>query len=149
MDCPRARAWTPEWYGPHCGLGHIIPVVHTLAWGQSINLRSAINLGYYCLNSLFLRQMSHLMTKPTKWLCAQQRLISLGICPVWSESWLCTQWVAKDPSFLHVDSKDWSDWADAQADLSLCWEGVPFCWFCHEASQMWSWNVISKFYSSV
>ena len=32
--------------------------------------------------------------------------ISLGICPVWSESSLCTQWVAKDPRFLHVDSED-------------------------------------------
>ena len=32
--------------------------------------------------------------------------ISLGIRPVWSESLLCTQWVAKDPSFLHVDSED-------------------------------------------
>ena len=32
--------------------------------------------------------------------------ISLGICPVWSQSSLCAQWVAKDPSFLHADSKD-------------------------------------------
>ena len=32
--------------------------------------------------------------------------ISLGICPVWSESSLYTQWVAKGPSFLHADSKD-------------------------------------------
>ena len=32
--------------------------------------------------------------------------ISLGIHPVWSESLLCTQWVAKDPSFLHADSED-------------------------------------------
>ena len=32
--------------------------------------------------------------------------ISLGIRPVWSESLLCTQWVAKYPSFLHADSKD-------------------------------------------
>ena len=32
--------------------------------------------------------------------------ISLGIRPVWSESSLCPQWVAKDPSFLHVDSED-------------------------------------------
>ena len=32
--------------------------------------------------------------------------IRLGICPVWSESLLCAQWVAKDPSFLHVDSED-------------------------------------------
>ena len=32
--------------------------------------------------------------------------ISMGICPVWSESSLCAQWVAKGPSFLHADSKD-------------------------------------------
>ena len=32
--------------------------------------------------------------------------ISLGIRPVWSESLLCAQWVAKGPSFLHADSED-------------------------------------------
>ena len=32
--------------------------------------------------------------------------ISLGIRPAWSESSLCAQWVAKDPSFLHADSVD-------------------------------------------
>ena len=32
--------------------------------------------------------------------------ISLGIRPVWSESSLCAQWVAKDPSFLRADSED-------------------------------------------
>ena len=32
--------------------------------------------------------------------------ISLGICPVWSESSLCAQWLAKDPIFLHADSED-------------------------------------------
>ena len=32
--------------------------------------------------------------------------ISLGIRTVWSESSLCAQWVAKDPSFLHADSED-------------------------------------------
>ena len=32
--------------------------------------------------------------------------ISLGIRPVWSESSLCTQWVAKDTRFLHVNSED-------------------------------------------
>ena len=46
---------------------------------------------------------------------------SLGIRQVWSESSLCAHWVAKDPRFLHVDSEDWSDKADAQADLSLRW----------------------------
>ena len=32
--------------------------------------------------------------------------------------------------------RHWSDWADAQADMSLCWVHVPFCWFCHEAAQI-------------
>ena len=52
------------------------------------------------------REMSRLMNKPTKWLSAQRRQISLGISPVWSESSLCTQWVDEDPSFLHADSED-------------------------------------------
>ena len=32
--------------------------------------------------------------------------ISRGIRAVWSESSLCAQWVAKEPSFLHADSED-------------------------------------------
>ena len=51
--------------------------------------------------------MSRRTTKPTKWhirLATTQ--ISLGIHPVWSESSLCAQWVAKDPMFLYADSKD-------------------------------------------
>ena len=39
--------------------------------------------------------MSRHMTKPTMWLCAQS-----------DQSSLCAHWVAKDPSFLHADSKD-------------------------------------------
>ena len=63
--------------------------------------------------------MSRLMTKPTKkHLRPAKTQISLGICPVWSESSLCAQWVAKDPSFLHAYCEDRSDQADAQADLS-------------------------------
>ena len=52
------------------------------------------------------RKLSHDMTKPTKWVHPAKTGISLGICPIWSESSLCTQWVAKDPSFLHANSKD-------------------------------------------
>ena len=50
--------------------------------------------------------------------------ISLGICPVWSESSPCAQRVAKDPRFLHADSED-SD----QADLSLRWAHTHFVGF--------------------
>ena len=38
--------------------------------------------------------------------CQGKTQISLGICPVWSESSLCTQSVAEDPMLLHADSKD-------------------------------------------
>ena len=36
-------------------------------------------------------------------------------------------------------SKDWSDWADAQVDLSLRWAHMWFCWFCHEAAHLSNW----------
>ena len=49
--------------------------------------------------------MSHLMTKPTKWLRPAKTQISLGICPVWSV-FACAQLVPKDQNFLHADSKD-------------------------------------------
>ena len=35
----------------------------------------------------------------------------------------------------------WSDWADAQADLSLRWVHMSFCWFCHVAAQITSFWV--------
>ena len=42
-----------------------------------------------------------------KWhVCPAKTQISLGIRTVWSESSLCTPWVAKDPSFLDADSED-------------------------------------------
>ena len=46
--------------------------------------------------------------------------ISLGICPVWSESLLCTQWVAKDPSFPHADS-EYSDQIGRMPRLIFAW----------------------------
>ena len=62
----------------------------------------------WCYLSESLNHFSRLMTKLTKWVCAQRvkTQISLGIRPAWSESSLCAQWVAKVPRFLHADSKD-------------------------------------------
>ena len=56
--------------------------------------------------------------------------ISLGIRPVWSESSLGAQWVAKDPSFLHADSED-SDQTGRmpRADMSLRWAHTHFVGF--------------------
>ena len=35
---------------------------------------------------------------------------------------------------LNAQRRLWSDWADAQADLSVRWAHMSFCWFCHEAA---------------
>ena len=62
--------------------------------------------------------------------------ISLGICPVWSESSLCAQWVAKDPGFLYADSEDSDQTADTQADLSPRLVHMLFCCFFHEVAHI-------------
>ena len=49
-----------------------------------------------------------------------------------------------DPSFLQANSKDWSDWADAQADLSLRWPQRSFCWFCYVMAQLFSDNPVKS-----
>ena len=39
----------------------------------------------------------------------------------------------------------WSDWVDAQADLSLRWAHMPFCGFCHEATHLFIiWSYINS-----
>ena len=65
--------------------------------------------------------------------CPAKAQISLGICPVWSESSLCTRWVAKDPRYLHGDSKDSDQTGRMTRVICLQWTHMPFCWFCHEA----------------
>ena len=40
---------------------------------------------------------------------------------------------------LSAQRRLWSDWADAQADLSLHWAHMPFYWFCREAAQILGW----------
>ena len=85
--------------------------------------------------------------------------ISLGIRPVWSESLLCAQRVAKDLSFLRADSKD-SDQTGRMPRLIWVFTGrtCHFCRFilffsdfsattcvvvlitCRSASHMFSWR---------
>ena len=55
--------------------------------------------------------------------------ISLGIRPVWSESSLCVQWVAKD-------SEDSDQTGRMPRLICFRWAHRPYCWFCHVAAQM-------------
>ena len=67
-----------------------------------------------------------------------QRLIRLGGCPVWSVS-LLSAWRNLCSLAKHrAPIEDWSDWVDAQADLSLRWAHKSFCWFCHVGADFFS-----------
>ena len=66
--------------------------------------------------------------------------ISLGIRPVWSESSLPGEEAMSPCLVTHwVHSEDWSDWADAQADLSLRWAKTSFCWFSKDVAHFLSY----------
>ena len=62
--------------------------------------------------------------------CPAKTQISLGTCPVWSESSMSAWRNIGSSATQWAHCEDWSDWADAQADLSLCWAHRSFCWFC-------------------
>ena len=87
---------------------------------QCCIIHSWTNLVYSYLNwcPCFQRTyLSLITTKPTIWPVRPAKTqISLGICPVWSESSLCAQWVAKDPMFNHADRS--------------------FCWFCRAQAHL-------------
>ena len=90
----------------------------------------------FVLTSGVCKYFSRSMTKPTKWRCVlngklriqgffkrtAKALIRLGGCG----------------GIL------WSDWADAQADLSLRMAHMPFCWFCHAAAHF-TWFFMSLY----
>ena len=51
-------------------------------------------------------------------------------------------WVLSYP--LSTQRRLWSDWSDAQADVSLCWAHMLFCWFCHEVAHISfsKWHIV-------
>ena len=71
--------------------------------------------------------VSGLITKPTKWLCTQQRLRSAWLSAQSDQSSLYAQWVAKLSSC--GQRRLWSDCVYAQADPSLRWAYSHFVGF--------------------
>ena len=87
--------------------------------------------------------MNCLMTKPTKWhLRPAKTQISLGIRPVWSESSLCAQWVAKDLSFLHADSED-TDQSGRMPRLIRIFAGCR-CHFVGFVMRRLIWGIVTQ-----
>ena len=65
-------------------------------------------------------KLSQHTTKPTKSHVRQAKTqIRLS---AWRNLWSLATHLA--------NSEDWLDWVDVQADLSLRWAHMPFCWFC-------------------
>ena len=66
--------------------------------------------------------LSRDMTKPTKWLCAQRRFRSAWASPSLIRVFAVCMKKAGVLSYpMSAQQRHWSDWADAQADLSLRW----------------------------
>ena len=62
--------------------------------------------------------------------------ISLDIRPVWSESSLCTKWVAKDPSFFMRTATTLIRLGGCPGWSESSLGAHSFCWFCHVAAHM-------------
>ena len=62
--------------------------------------------------------------------------ISLGVRPVWSVFAVCSLGSYRPMLSSCGQRRLRSDWTDAQADLSLRWRHIPFCWFCQEVAHM-------------
>ena len=95
---------------------------------------------YPCLVNVFYRcKMSRLMTKPTKWHVRPARTpISLGNKPSLIRIFAVRMkkaWVLSYQS--SAQSKLWSDWADAQVDLSLRWVHSHFVGFNMRRLKCW------------
>ena len=90
---------------------------------------SASSCGFKCICSALWQNQQN-------GICAQRRLKSACASAQSDQSAV----LMKKPRVLSyplsAQLRLWSDWADAQADLSLRWAPISFCWFCHEAAQL-------------
>ena len=82
-----------------------VPIYLTPVTYWPVNL-SPIRLLWLEVVAVMYPHMSCLMSKPTKWLCAQRRLRSAWASAQPDQSSLCALWVAKDQRFLHADSEN-------------------------------------------
>ena len=143
------RVWHKQWHQAATNVKHLKPQCFASGINNDIRPQQMLNTSnLYCSNfrtvtGILLRVRTFqifTVNKPKQLEQHHDKTNKMTFAPredsVWSEPSLCAQWVAKDPSFLHADIEDWSDWVDGQADLSLRWWHMPVCWFCHEAANL-------------
>ena len=73
------------------------------------------------IHKIMTNDLSRLMTKWTKWVRPAKTQISLSICPVWLVFAVRSMGSLGSKVSSCRQRRLWSDWADAQADLSLHW----------------------------
>ena len=122
---------------------------HILSWwrifvAQYTYISKVTKLYFKHENVVYEKHILHLSrnkTKPTKWPVRPARTrIRLGIRTVWSEPSL-SAWRTLVFLAIHCEHSErrlWSDWADAQDDLSLRWAHRLVCWFCHAAAHLYA-----------
>ena len=91
--------------------------------GSTMNSFPCLSSSLYCLRPWKKKKkMSQNVRKRTlEHLQPVKIQFSLLIRTVWSEYSLDAFWITKDAKFLNADNEDWTDCADAQTDMSLCW----------------------------
>ena len=90
----------------------------------------------WCMFSCMILYKSRLMSKLTKWHVRPAKTqISLGIRLVWSVFAVRMKKAGVLSYPLSAQRSLWSDWADAQANLSSL-GAQSFCCFCHEVAQV-------------
>ena len=100
--------------------------------------RVSSNQNYKFIGTVYY--MSRNMTKPTKWLCAQRRQISLGICPVWSESSL-SAWRKLGSLATHSVHSEGSDQTGQMPMLIWVFAGRT----CHIVGFVMLWLILFQF----
>ena len=91
------------WVPSGQGLGvHLWPISCSYHFGPRLDCLNTHSGS--TANVHIIYEPQHDKTKKKKSVHPAKTQISLGIRPVWSESSLCTQWVAKNPRFLHTHS---------------------------------------------
>ena len=82
---------------------------------------------------MIILEMSHLMTKPTKWSVRPVKTqTSLGICPVWSES-LLSVW--RKLGSLVTQWRLWCRLGGCPGWSESSLGAQSFCWFCHDSHE--------------
>ena len=108
-------------------------LVGWLCWG----LTSQSTIFQSCRDGAIASWVINQYSRGVKCLAQGHNTAAVGLEPRTSRSGVrhSTTEPPRSPLLL-VDSEDWSDWADVQADLSFCWTNSWKCWFCHALALM-------------